>query len=147
MDAQPADRHADDESTHRRHRAQRRRVPDPPHRHELPQALQHPGEQMISRDWRCLAASCGSVFHSYDANPECPQCGNVRVTWVPGGGHVMAKAPGIDRTVRQLADNYGMSDVNSPSPSRLNRAMPQAARAASGPAVQFAPGFAAPIDM
>src|SRR5215475_10254940 len=102
---------------------------------------------MISRDWRCLNPACGAVFHSNERNPECSQCGNVRVTWVPGGGHVMSKAPGIDRTVRQLADNYGMSDVNSPSPSRLNRAMPQAARAASGPAVQFAPGFAAPIDM
>lgn len=79
---------------------------------------------MISRNWHCL--SCRKVFHSFERNsPECPVCGSLKCTWVPGGGHVAKLAPGVDQTVKQLAFDYGMSDVNSPSPSRLNRAMPR----------------------
>jgi predicted nucleic acid-binding Zn-ribbon protein len=98
---------------------------------------------MISRDWQCMA--CGHTFHSYDGNPACPKCGCVRVQWVPGGGHVRKHA-GVDATVRSLAESYGMSDINTPSPSRLNRAMPKYdAPKADGPTLNFAPGFAAPF--
>ena len=104
---------------------------------------------MLSRDWQCLNRSCGQIFHSYEkGNPECPQCGCVRVSWVPGGGHIGKAAPGIDRTLRTLAADYGMTNINSPSPSRLNRAMP----VVNGPrganllgSKLFAPGFSADV--
>lgn len=81
---------------------------------------------MISRDWHCLNRKCGQTFHSYEkANPPCPACGCVRVSWVPGGGHIMSMAPRMDKRLRDIADQHGMTDLNSPSPSRLNRAAPR----------------------
>lgn len=104
---------------------------------------------MLSRDWSCLNKVCREVFHSYEhGNPECPKCGCVRTAWLPGGGHIAAKSPGIDRTVRGLAEQYGMTNVNTPSPSRLNRAMPKhwfPVEESMGTKV-FGPGFAAEID-
>lgn len=104
---------------------------------------------MLSRDWICENPACRKVFHSYaHGNPECPACECVRVSWVPGGGHIAAKSPGIDRTVRDLAEQYGMTNINSPSPSRLNRAMPKhwfPVQQSMG-TKSFAPGFAAEID-
>src|SRR3974390_1440577 len=85
-----------------------------------------PVHQMLSRTWRCLAPQCGKAFHSYEkANPPCEHCGCVRVAWIPGGGHVGKVSPGYDRTLKSLAYDYGMSNINSPSPSRLNRSMPK----------------------
>jgi hypothetical protein len=99
---------------------------------------------MISRNWQCLANRCRNVFHSYEHNPECPKCGTVKVGWVPGGGHIGGLAPSADATLRSLATDYGMDNLNSPSHSRVNRAMPQHA----APPVDkgyglkhFAPGF------
>lgn len=101
---------------------------------------------MISRDWIC---SNGHEFHSYEkGNPECPVCGQVQVSWIPGGGHIGKVAPGADRTLRDLAASYGMTNINSPSPSRLNRAMPAAKQPSSGASLgmkQWAPGFATPV--
>ena len=81
---------------------------------------------MVSRDWCCLNSRCGSQFHSFDDHPECPKCGCVRVHWIPGGGHVGKLAPRMDRTVRSLASDFGFTNLNSPSLSRLNRAAPRA---------------------
>ncbi|MBO0710758.1 MAG: hypothetical protein J2P47_05700 [Acetobacteraceae bacterium] len=103
---------------------------------------------MISRNWQCLNKRCGAVFHSYaHSNPPCPHCGCVRVSWVPGGGHV-GRSAAIDATLRSLADGYRMSDINSASPSRLNRSMPKHGPqpVADGPIMNFAPGFAAPFN-
>jgi hypothetical protein len=98
----------------------------------------------VSRNWHC--SHCHGTFHSFEPNPECPACGCVNVAWVPGGGHVL-KHNGVDRTVRNLADQYGMTNVNTPSPSRLNRAMPKYDGAvADGPVLNFAPGFSAPVS-
>ena len=72
----------------------------------------------VLRSWCCLNARCKAQFDAWDPNPECPQCGCVRVSWIPGGGHV-ASMRGIDAQVRQLASSYGMKDINSASPSRL----------------------------
>jgi len=102
---------------------------------------------MISRDWQCLNKRCRETFHSYEANPECPKCGCVRVSWIPGGGHVAKQMKQLDASLRSLAKQYGMNNINSGSPSRLNRAMPKLEpRAADGPTLQFAPGFAAPFN-
>ena len=103
---------------------------------------------MLSRNWTCMNPRCRTVFHSFEhGNPPCPQCGCVRVSWIPGGGHMAKQAPGVDATLKQLAHNYGMTDINSPSPSRLNRAMPKHDNAvADGPILNFAPGFSAPYN-
>jgi hypothetical protein len=52
----------------------------------------------------------------------------------------------VDATLKSLAASYGMSDINSPSPSRLNRAMPKHDPAVADSPImkQFAPGFLAP---
>lgn len=31
--------------------------------------------------------------------------------WVPGGGHLLQKAPGIDRTLRSVANRFGLTDM------------------------------------
>ena len=102
---------------------------------------------MLSRDWQCQ--SCGAGFHSYDhGNPPCPHCGG-RADWVPGGGHIATEqGKGATRTMRSLAEAYGMSDMNTGSPSRLNRAMPHSRGIHAQPdkslgIKHFAPGFAA----
>lgn len=84
------------------------------------------GWTVLSRDWRCLNDKCGHVYHSFEkGNPPCPSCGCVRVGWVPGGGHVMAIAPRMDKRLRGIAEQHGLTNLNSASPSRLNRAAPR----------------------
>lgn len=96
----------------------------------------------------CLNPRCGNVFHSYEkANPPCPKCHCVRVGWVPGGGHIAKSSPQADRTLKSLSADYGMGNINSGSPSRLNRAMPKYDHApADGPVLNFGPGFSAPTN-
>ncbi len=105
---------------------------------------------MISRDWYCLNDRCGHEFHSFDpANPPCPECGCVRVSWVPGGGHIMSMAPRVDRNLRSIADQHGMTNLNSPSPSRLNRAAPRVHVPPISPELgirHFGPGLSAPVS-
>jgi len=101
---------------------------------------------MLSRTWQCANKRCGAQFHSYEhGNPPCPRCGCVRVGWIPGGGHI-GSIKALDASLKSLAQSYGMSDINSASPSRLNRAMPKHDPVvADSPVVkQFAPGFVAP---
>ena len=104
---------------------------------------------MISRDHRCLNERCGTVFHSYDKAPACPKCGCVRIDWVPGGGHRLDIAPRMDARLRSISDQHGGMNLNSPSPSRLNRAAPQIYQPAPSPdlgTVHFGPGFSAPVS-
>jgi len=105
---------------------------------------------LVSRDWRCLNGACGFVFHSFEkSNPPCPECGCVRVDWVPAGGHIMAVAPRMDARLRSISDQHGGMNLNSPSPSRLNRAAPRLdvpAPSAELGTVHFAPGFSAPVS-
>jgi hypothetical protein len=103
---------------------------------------------MISRDWCCLNGRCRSTFHSFEDAPTCPSCGNVRVHWIPGGGHVGKVAGPHDKRLQFLADKYGMTNLNSPSPSRLNRAAPRAEHpdpSSIRGQYTFAPGFTANI--
>jgi len=102
---------------------------------------------MLSRTWQCANKRCGAQFHSYEhGNPPCPRCGCVRVGWIPGGGHI-GSIKALDASLKSLAQSYGMSDINSASPSRLNRAMPKHEPViADGPVLNFAPGFAAPFN-
>ena len=104
---------------------------------------------MVSRFWRCLNPRCGKTFHSYEkANPPCEHCGCVKVTWVPGGGHIGKVSPGYDRTLRSLAHDYGMANLNSAGLSRTNRAMPKYEQPAADQAARhWAPGFSSPYSM
>jgi hypothetical protein len=67
---------------------------------------------------------------------------------VPGGGHIASEfGKGVTRTFKELADGYGLSNLNTASPSRSNRAMPWHPNAATQPDPSlgiktFAPGFA-----
>jgi hypothetical protein len=103
---------------------------------------------MLLRSWRCLNRKCGKTFNSYEhANPDCTFCGCARVAWVPGGGHIGKVAAPADATLRSLATNYGMANLNSPSESRLNRAMPKfPVHQPDMPVKHFAPGFSAPVS-
>lgn len=105
---------------------------------------------MISRNWQCLNRRCGATFHSYEkGNPECPQCGCVRVSWVPGGGHLAKTSTSADLVLKSLAHDYGMNNINSPSPSRLNRAAPKYDGAVADPGLgvkHFAPGFSSHVS-
>lgn len=103
----------------------------------------------VLRTWKCLNRRCLHEFDTGEPVPHCPKCDCVRVTWVPGGGNILhARTTSLDRTIRQQADAFGMSDLNSPSHSRLNRAAPRArvpAPSTSLGQVTFAPGFAAEV--
>ena len=68
---------------------------------------------MILRTWQCHNGRCGKRFDSWDAHPECPKCKNVKVSWVPGGGHIMGTAPKADADIRSLADTFGLNDITS----------------------------------
>lgn len=68
---------------------------------------------MILKEYRCR--DCQTVFESWEAEPECPTC-----TAQEAERH-FETAPAIrsavtnfkDHTVRQLAEDYGLSDVNN----------------------------------
>lgn len=96
----------------------------------------------------CLNPKCGKIFHSFEkGNPECPHCRCVKVSWVPGGGHIGKAAPGIDKTLKTLAADYGLSNLNSVSPSRQPQAkvMPAAPAAGSFGVKHWAPGFSSDV--
>lgn len=105
---------------------------------------------MISRDWHCQNEQCGQAFHSFDNhNPPCPRCGCVRVSWIPGGGHIGKMARSVDRSLRAIAESQGMTNLNSVSPSRSMTAKPyvdnRAPENAEFGVRGFGPGFAAKI--
>jgi hypothetical protein len=102
----------------------------------------------VIRSWQCLnAARCGHEFNSWDRNPSCPDCGCIRVQWIPGGGHIAGTAKACDAELRNLVDVFKMTDVNSAQ--RGERAMPKIPQPVnpgrSQPNMQFGPGFTSPI--
>jgi len=98
--------------------------------------------QGVLRTWWCQNTDCGVTFEEWHDYPACPQCGCVRTNWIPGGGHIASKSPGIDATFKDLAAVYGMTDIAT---ARVGeRAMPKINQPAAhevGPQMQFAPGF------
>lgn len=101
----------------------------------------------VLRSWQCLNGRCEQTFDDWEANPACPDCGCVRVSWIPGGGHVAGTAKAADAELRALADNFGMTDMNSAQ--RDQRAKPGLPSAPPidrhAPSVSFAPGFSSPL--
>ena len=96
----------------------------------------------VLRTWLCQNAKCGAAFDSWDKYPPCTQCGCVRVTWMPAGGHIGNSAKAFDTTLRELADAFKMTDIASAKEGE--RAMPKLKPQTmhdQGNAMQFAPGF------
>ena len=98
----------------------------------------------VVRSWQCLNGRCGATFDAWESNPECPLCKCVRVTWIPGGGHVAGTARAADADLKTLADNYGLSDLMSAKRGEAAKPMVSQARTSQNreTAIQFAPGFA-----
>ena len=71
------------------------------------------------------------------------------MSWVPGGGHIGKVAGNADKTLRSAADSFGLTNLNSPSPSRLDRAQPKYEQPPVDDSLgvkHFAPGFSAHIS-
>ena len=101
----------------------------------------------ILRTWQCHNRRCGNTFDSWDDYPSCPGCKNVKVSWVPGGGHVMGVAPQADADIRSLADTFGLSDLTSTrhgqKGGRAKPPLPATTAPAGGNAMAFG-GFVTP---
>jgi len=68
---------------------------------------------MVWRSYSCLNRNCRNEFNSEEDHPPCPRCRGMRVRWLPKPFAIGKVARGIDRTTRDLADTYGMSDIRS----------------------------------
>jgi hypothetical protein len=105
----------------------------------------------VLRTWICQNKDCGKQFDSWNNYPRCPQCHCIRTTWLPAGGHLLGLARTADAALRDLADAYGMSDINTAARAG-ERAMPalkpalRQQPAAPGQMQQFAPGFVGPAS-
>jgi hypothetical protein len=101
----------------------------------------------ILRSWSCLNPRCAAEFTASEACPACPQCGCVRVNWIPGGGHVGGTAKAADAELRALIDVFKLPDINSAERGRgAKKIAPQpVVDRHSGPMVNFGTGFSAPI--
>lgn len=77
---------------------------------------------MIIKEYRCL--DCGSQFETADSDPACPSCSS------DNGERAFYTAPGIkspktavaDATVKQLAADYGLSDMSNKDGGAVKRA-------------------------
>jgi len=99
----------------------------------------------VLRSWQCMNRNCRATFDAWRDYPRCPKCKCVRTNWIPGGGHIGGERSGfIDKTLKELAGAYGMTNMNT-GLREGERAMPalrQPPAAAPSDQMQFAPGFA-----
>jgi hypothetical protein len=96
----------------------------------------------VLRTWQCQNRNCGKTFDAWRDYPRCPHCKCVRTNWIPAGGHVGGGNSFTDKTLKELATAYGMTNMNT-GLREGERAMPTLRQPppASGQ-MQFAPGFA-----
>lgn len=98
----------------------------------------------VIRTYSCL--HCGREFDSWDKMPECPDCGNVRVQWVPKGGHIAGVSRRGDAEFKALADVFNLSDLKSVNrEGDVAKPMHTARAHGDGGPVNFG-GFAASIN-
>lgn len=103
----------------------------------------------VLRTWGCLNKRCRNEFESGDANPPCPKCGNLRVGWRPGGGHVLhGSTRNTDATLRGLATRYGLTDMGQRGGTQAGetakRDLPQGKPMGDGRMYSPMPGFEVP---
>jgi hypothetical protein len=78
---------------------------------------------MIIRSYACLNRRCRFEFDSEGDFPPCPRCRGIRVQWVPKPVAInSSRTAAIDKTARELAADFGLTDFRSPQPGRA--AMP-----------------------
>lgn len=101
----------------------------------------------ILRSWGCLNPRCESEFTSGEPAPSCPHCGNVRVNWIPGGGHIGSHAKAADKDLQALIDVFKLPDINSAERGRGAKkvATQPAVDPKAAPQMNFGMGFSAPI--
>jgi len=103
----------------------------------------------VLRTFACQNGDCGCEFDAWEAHPACPSCGCVRVGWVPRKISVATDhaygAAALDAELKNLVDVFGLTNLKSAREGEAAKVMAQASGRNSGPPVQFAPGFAAPI--
>ena len=101
----------------------------------------------VIRTWVCL--NCSQEFDSWESNPACPSCECVRVSWVPGGGHIAGVSRSGDAEFRALADVFRLDDLHSAkageAAKKIENPQPAYANGVFGTPHDFG-GFVANID-
>jgi hypothetical protein len=70
---------------------------------------------MIIRSYSCLNRRCQYQFDADADHPPCPRCQGLRVQWVPRPININSgRSAAIDKTARELAADFGMSDFRTP---------------------------------
>jgi hypothetical protein len=70
---------------------------------------------MIIRTYSCLNRRCQGQFDSEGDHPPCPYCRGLRVQWVPRGFGIKSdRTTQIDKTSRELAADFGLTNMRSP---------------------------------
>ena len=70
---------------------------------------------MVRRSYSCLNRRCQSEFDSEQDHPPCPACRGLRVQWIPKPVAIRsAQTTQTDKTVRELAADFGLSNFRSP---------------------------------
>jgi hypothetical protein len=100
----------------------------------------------IIRSWICENARCSEWFESWEANPECPKCKCVRVSWRPNGGHVGGYSKNADVELRALADCFKLDNLNSAERGRAAKVIKTPPVPTGSQVHTFAGGFTAAIN-
>jgi hypothetical protein len=70
---------------------------------------------MIIRTYSCLNRRCQVTFDSELDHPPCPHCLGLRVQWIPRGFGIKSdRTTQIDKTAKNLAGDFGMSNFRTP---------------------------------
>jgi hypothetical protein len=90
---------------------------------------------VVIKEYRCL--DCETLFESSDPDPQCPACSRVEIerAFLTPPGISVGKSAIIDRELKNLANDYGMSDI-----SNKNGSVMASRPAADAPPAQFAGG-------
>jgi hypothetical protein len=73
----------------------------------------------ITRTFSCLNRNCQTEFDSSEDYPPCPRCGGLRCKWLPKPVAINSGATAaIDLTARQLAEDHGLTNFNTPQLGR-----------------------------
>ena len=81
------------------------------------------------RSWKCQNKACWNEFDAQNDNPACPACGCIRTNWIPKPVNIGKTASGLDKVVRDLANDFKMKNVPTV----------QAGETVKGPATQGVP--------
>jgi hypothetical protein len=79
----------------------------------------------MSRSFSCLNRRCRYEFTTDADHPPCPRCRGLRVQWVPKSfGINTARTASIDKTARDLASDFGLTNFRTPEAGRAAVALP-----------------------